>query len=539
MRPFRVPAAAAVAALAASVGTGVSFSDASFTASTSNPGNSVATARIIPGDRVQSAWSLTDRVSGTAADASDVLAFADGRLATTSNTATTFASNRYGDIDFDSVVPSGLVPQSVTFNFDFADDNADANAPCFYFEVRRASTGTVLGTFGSTGSPVACESSTTVQETTTSIASAVTSATVANDLRIRIFAKDGGADTFVIDRATISFKAYGKTWTEFGVKTTDQFDTTPATTTWGPAVADGSSWQSGSNWPTSYSATKYIELTFPSNVPGSSTLTSATLEHKYSSTVAGSSACYYVEIYSGGSLLASHGSTSSPVSCNNTTTGSTDNISLPEVSTPAIANGVVVRIYFKSSGNDKTNEDLIALHLNYYLGSTGCTDAGTTTINATKDSWVDQNAPTSAAGGTATTLSAKSQSAKNRRSFVYFPLPSLGDGCSLQGATLRLFQTITAGTRTVEVLRASASWNESTLTWNNQPSATGTPVGTLANGSSSWVTWNVGTLTGELYSSGNYGFYLRDSAEDNATAIENKFSSREGTNPPQLVITTG
>jgi hypothetical protein len=534
-------AAAALAALVATVAAGVSFSDASFTAAKSNPSNTVATARIIPGDRVQSAWSLSDQVSGTAVDASDPFAFADGRLDTTSNTATTFASNRYLDLDFDSVVPSGLAPQGVTFNFDFADDNGDGKTTCFYFEVRRASTNAVLGTFGSTGSPVACESSVTMQQTSTSIASAVTSAGVANDLRVRVFATDEGGNTWRIDRATVSFTAYGKAWTEYPFESIDALDTSPATTTWGPANADGSSYQSGSNWPTSFSATKYIELTFPSNVPTASTLTSATLEHKYSSSSAGSNACYYVEIWSGGSLLASHGSTSSPVSCNSTTTGATDSISLPEVSTPAIANGLVVRIYAKSSGGTKTNEDRIALHLDYTLGSTGCSDPGTVTISATRDSWVDQNAPTSTSGGTGTVMKVKTQNgSRNRRGFVYYPLPSLGDGCSVTAATLRLYQTSTAGTRTIEALRASSSWTESALNWNNQPSATGTPVGTVANSAGAWVTWNVSTLAGQLYSSGNYGFVLRDSAEDAATAAEQQFQAREAAgNTAELVLTQG
>src|SRR3954447_1932456 len=181
------------------------------------------------------------------------------------------------DIDYDSVAPAGVTPQSVTFNFDVADDNADTKKTCFYFEVRRASTGTVLGTFGSSGSPIACGASSVQQETVTSIVSAVSSTDIANDLRIRVFASDEGNNTFRIDRATVSTKAYGKTWTEYAQSSSDAFDTTPATTTWGPAKADGSGYTTGSNWPTAFSATKFLELTFPSNAPGSGTLVSAKL----------------------------------------------------------------------------------------------------------------------------------------------------------------------------------------------------------------------------------------------------------------------
>ena len=38
---------------------------------------------------------------------------------------------------------------------------AGSGNACFYFEVRRASTGAVLGTYGSSGSPVACSTGAT------------------------------------------------------------------------------------------------------------------------------------------------------------------------------------------------------------------------------------------------------------------------------------------------------------------------------------------------------------------------------------------
>jgi hypothetical protein len=344
----------------------------------------------------------------------------------------------------------------------------------------------------------------------------------------------------MIDRANATYRSYGKTWTQYATTTTDALTTTPTTVPWGPALQDGTGWISGSNWPTSFSSTKYAEFTFPSNTPGAAVISSVSFENRYRSSLAGSDACYYIEVYSDGSLIGTHGSTSSPVSCNSTTTYATDTISLPEVDTAAEANGLTIRLYGKSSGSRKTEHDLVRLGVTYSLGDTGCTDPGTTTITSTKDSWADQNAPTSTSGGTSTTMKVKSQNgSRNRRAFVYFPLPSLGDGCSVQSATLRLYQTNAAGTRTIEASRATASWTEAALSWNTQPGSAGTPVGVVANTASTWVTWNATTLVSALISSGNYGFVIKDSAEDGATANEQQFSTREGANPPQLVLTTG
>src|SRR3954453_11775466 len=93
----------AVVALAA---TGGHVTGASFTAAKHNPGTSVAAARIFPADRLQSGWSLSDASSGTVVDKTDPLAFPDGLLDTTSAASSAFASNRYMDIDYDSVVPA-------------------------------------------------------------------------------------------------------------------------------------------------------------------------------------------------------------------------------------------------------------------------------------------------------------------------------------------------------------------------------------------------------------------------------------------------
>jgi hypothetical protein len=89
---------------------------------------------------------------------------------------------------------------------------------------------------------------------------------------------------------------------------------------WSLALQDGIGGSPGQNWPTSFNSTSYVDFTFPANTPGAATISSVSFENSYQSTVAGGSACYYIEVCSGGNLIGTHGRPSSPVSCNSTTT---------------------------------------------------------------------------------------------------------------------------------------------------------------------------------------------------------------------------
>ena len=81
---------------------------------------------------------------------------------------------------------------------------AGSGNACFYFEVRRASTGAVLGTYGSSGSPVACSTGATQTVSTTDISAQVTNTTIANDLRIRVLGVETGAKAWKVESATVT-----------------------------------------------------------------------------------------------------------------------------------------------------------------------------------------------------------------------------------------------------------------------------------------------------------------------------------------------
>ena len=79
-------------------------------------------------------------------------------------------------------------------------------------------------------------------------------------------------------------------------------------------------------------------------------------------------ACWYVGVYNGATLLGTHGSSGSPISCQTGNTAfKTDVVTLSEVTTPAQANNLSYRIYMKESASDRTDLDVVTTGVTYYL----------------------------------------------------------------------------------------------------------------------------------------------------------------------------
>lgn len=100
---------------------------------------------------------------------------------------------------------------------------------------------------------------------------------------------------------------------------------------------------------------------------------------------------------------------------------------------------------------------------------------------------------------------------------------------TVQTAVLRVYAT-SGAVNSVEVYGAGNSWTETGLTWSNKPART---TGVLDSKSpitvSSWVEYNVTAL---VNADGTYTFVLAKDISDSAG-----FSSKEGTQPPQLIVT--
>ncbi|MDX6651255.1 MAG: hypothetical protein QOJ38_36 [Solirubrobacterales bacterium] len=326
---------------------------------------SAAITVAVPTTIATSAWDLRDASSAVESNQSSTSAFAtDARTANSGNFATSFQSSRYIQWDYNAPLQAGLGVSSPNFNFSFASSSS-GEAACFYFEVRRASTGAVIGTHGSTSTPVACNSTTVLQTTTTALPE-VTSSDIANDLRVRLYGKQASSHAITVDLATISGSAASTAFTLYDTIDVDSAGGSAVSTPWGIAAAEGTTYNAGTNWSSSFSSLRYLKLSFPAYVPSSAAVGGATFTHAYRPATAGSTTCYWFEVYSGVTVIGTHGSTTTPVSCNSSTSSFvTDAVSLPEINSPARANGAIVKIYVRDSGSKKSQHDIASLAITY------------------------------------------------------------------------------------------------------------------------------------------------------------------------------
>jgi hypothetical protein len=223
------------------------------------------------------------------------------------------------------------------------------------------------------------------------------------------------------------------------------------------------------------------------------------------------------------------------------TTWATGTVPLPEINSAERADDLTVRLY--GWGGNRIDFDRVALRITWSLGTFGCIDLDTDTITATRDTWADQNAPTSTNGDTDRDLRVQTRApTQNRRTYLYFPVQTLPNGCHVESATLKLFQNSTQepDAHTIDAYRAASPWDESTLNWNNAPATVGGAAGaknSLVNNTT--VTWDVTAHVNAFAGGANNGFVLRDRTESAAKPAEQKFDAREGPTPPQLIVALG
>jgi hypothetical protein len=348
--------------------TAVGVSLAAFSSTTSNPASSFTAKRIFPGVRSIAPNDIRDASAGGAeVNAADPFTIAgDARTTTTSNWSNAFAANRWIEYDLNGLVPSGLAVSSPMFEFRFAATGA-ARTGCFYFEVYRRSTSSLIGTHGSSGSPVGCVTGTTQTTFTTPIAE-VTSTTIANDLRIRVYGRDSGSSAMRVDLARVTGSTPYSAFTLNETTYRDQADTTVATTIWSIAAADTANYLSAAAWANAYNAARYLKLSTNLFVPAGSTITSANFVYSYRPNTNGHNICWFFETYDGTTLLAAHGSGAAPISCDNTSANFTTNtVAIPEV-TAAALNNLVIRVYhWRVGGTGQSRTDFARLDVDYYL----------------------------------------------------------------------------------------------------------------------------------------------------------------------------
>lgn len=340
---------------------------AGFTSLASGGGAGVTTKRIFPG--VRSAWPSDVRdASGGAAEtnSSDALSYADGVTSTTKSWTTAFSATRFDDFDFSAGRPAGIAVSSATFNVTFTPSRSNDDA-CFYVEVRRASTNALLGAHGSSGSPFACANSGATVAATVPVATEVTSTDVANDLRVRVYANNSTNRPIKIDLASVSITTPYFTATLLEKRWDDEANAASTVVLWPLVATDATAYTTVGNFATTFNAARYVKFTPNQVVPAGATISSAQLQFAYKSATAGDTTCWYVEVYNGAALIGTHGSSGTPVSCNATTSYVTDTVSIPELSTAAAANSLVLKVYMRNSGSRKASIELVQVDLNYYL----------------------------------------------------------------------------------------------------------------------------------------------------------------------------
>jgi large repetitive protein len=167
----------------------------------------------------------------------------------------------------------------------------------------------------------------------------------------------------------------------------------------------------------------------------------------------------------------------------------------------------------------------------------GCASAGTVTASANIDSWVDQGSQSSNFGNDQILKVKREGSSKAMRALVRFNLPAVPQGCSVTGATLRLFAASAPSNRTLEARRISQTWTETGVRWNNQPSTTGTAATTTT--ASGWNQWTVTSHVQAMYSGSNFGFLIKFDAEGNPVAEVQLHARNKGSQHPELRVTFG
>jgi hypothetical protein len=364
-RPFRRALAAVV--LAGLLGGTAGVVHAAFFAGTSNPAGSFSAKRIFPGTRTTSSWTISDvSGGGSGVNWNDRVSFADAVLYETGTWTAVFGATRYLDYDLIAVEPAGLAVSGATLNFRFAS-TASGGIACFILETRSISSGAVVGTHGTSGSPLGCVTGRT-QTTFTRALPEISTTDLANDLRVRIFMREDTGKAVSVDMVSVTGSSPYGAFTLHETVQVDRSTGTAATTRWPVATAgDNVFMETDSSWDGTYNVNEFIQFAVSGHLPAGAVVQGATLTHAYRNTKSGQT-CYLVRVFQGTTLIGTYGSTGTPISCSSsTTTWTTDSVPLTDVDTAAEANDLVVRIHAWTTTSGLSQHDLATVGFTYYL----------------------------------------------------------------------------------------------------------------------------------------------------------------------------
>jgi acid phosphatase type 7 len=157
----------------------------------------------------------------------------------------------------------------------------------------------------------------------------------------------------------------------------------------------------------------------------------------------------------------------------------------------------------------------------------GMQSASTLTFTAEADARV-QEANRSTNYGTATTLQVNGLNNPDIESYIRFSVSGITG--TIQSARLRVYVTTNGSANGPAVYGAGNAWTETDITWNSRPARTTSALDNKSSiRTSTWVEYNVSAL---VTANGTYTLVLVADSSDGST-----FSSREGSRPPELIVT--
>jgi hypothetical protein len=143
------------------------------------------------------------------------------------------------------------------------------------------------------------------------------------------------------------------------------------------------------------------------------------------------------------------------------------------------------------------------------------------------DTYVNSSSPKKKFGS-ASRVVVRGSSGQVKETYARFTINNLTG--TVTGARLRFYVTDATGNGPA-VYKISTSWSEHKVTWKTRPHTLAGPndnKGAIRGGA--WVSWDV---TPWVKGTGTYAFALKGGSDNRAA-----FMSREGSNDPQLVVTT-
>ena len=150
--------------------------------------------------------------------------------------------------------------------------------------------------------------------------------------------------------------------------------------------------------------------------------------------------------------------------------------------------------------------------------------AGSVTLGVAADTWANSSSP-DRTYGTDIHLEVRADPRDDERIYLLPALPTVPATCDLDAATLTMEEHAYDAT-TLQAQVVQGAWDETTLTWNNQPSAGG-PTTSSPSATGTWSIDVTPQIQAIVASGTNHGIRIRDVNEGTAAVLQNRFESSD------------